>query len=72
VIQRRDRRRRDGTTYVVWRVRWHEADGAERNRTFDRRADAVAFEAKVRLAKRAGDLPSPDAGRPTLADFASE
>src|SRR5947199_13421 len=54
VIQRRERRRRDGTTYAVWRVRWHEADGAERNRTFDRRADAVTFEAKVRLAKRAG------------------
>src|SRR5437870_12164782 len=72
VIQRRERRRRDGTTYAVWRVRWHEADGAERNRTFDRRADAVAFEAKVRLAKRAGDLPSLDAGRQTLAEFAEE
>jgi integrase len=72
VIQRRERRRRDGTTYVVWRVRWHEADGAERNRTFDRHADALAFEAKVRLAKRAGDLPSLDAGRETLAAFAEE
>ena len=72
MIQRRERRRRDGTTYVVWRVRWHEADGAERNRTFDRHADAVAFEAKVRLAKRAGDLPSLDAGRETLAAFAEE
>jgi integrase len=72
VIQRRERRRRDGTAYVVWRVRWHEADGAERSRTFDRRADAVAFEAKVRLAKRAGDLPSVDAGRQTLTEFAEE
>src|SRR3712207_6908880 len=40
----------------VWRVRWHDAGGAERNRTFDRHADAIAFEAKVRLAKGAGDL----------------
>jgi len=72
VIQRRERRRRDGTAYVVWRVRWHEADGAERSRTFDRHADAVAFEAKVRLAKRAGDLPSLDAGRQTLSEFAEE
>jgi len=46
VIQRRERRRRDGTAYVVWRVRWHEADGSEPNRTFDSQADAVAFEAK--------------------------
>ena len=72
MIQRRERRKRDGTEYVVWRVRWHEPDGAERSRTFDRRADAVAYEATVRLAKRAGDLAPLDAGRETLADFAEE
>jgi len=72
VIQRRERRRRDGTTYTVWRVRWHDAAGQERNRTFDRHDDAETFEAKIRLAKRAGDLAPLDAGRETLADFAAE
>jgi integrase len=72
VIQKRERRRRDGTRYVVWRVRWHDATGAERNRTFDTKADAETFEAKVRVAKRPGDLVSIDAGRQLLADFAEE
>ena len=53
-------------------LRRQEPDGAERSRTFDRRADAVAYEATVRLAKRAGDLAPLDAGRETLADFAEE
>ena len=72
VIQRRERRRRDGGEYCVWRVRWHDAHGTERNRTFDTKIDAETFEAKVRLAKRAGDLPALDAGRQLLADFAEE
>lgn len=72
MIQKRDRTRRDGTRYVVWRVRWYDAAGAERNRTFDTKADAQAFEAKVRLAKRAGDLTAIDAGRQTLGEFAEE
>jgi integrase len=72
VIQRRQRRRRDGTPYFVWRVRWHDSTGAERNRTLDTRADAEAFEAKVRLAKRGGELASLDAGRETLAEFAQQ
>lgn len=72
MIQRRQRRKRDGTIYTVWRVRWHDAAGVERNRTFDSRADAEAFEAKVRLAKRGGGLASLDAGRETLAEFAEQ
>jgi integrase len=73
VIERRKRTRRDGKTYVVYRVRWEEAGAAgwtERNRTFHKRADAEAFEAQVITMKRTGDLATLDAGRETLADFA--
>lgn len=72
MIQRRQRSKRDGTAYAVWRVRWHDATGAERSRTFDTRADAEAYEATVRLAKRGGELAALDAGRETLAEFAEQ
>ena len=56
---------------MAWRVQWY--DGNERrSRTFERKQDAVAFEARVRLAKRRGDLEDLDAGRQTLSDFAAE
>jgi integrase len=56
---------------VGWRVRWREGD-RNRARTFDRKSDALAFEAEIRRAKRVGDLPSLDAGRETLQEFAEE
>ena len=56
MIEKRQRKRRDGRSYSVWRVRWYDATGGERSRTFDRAADAQAFEAKVRTLKRADDL----------------
>ena len=54
MIERRERRRRDGTVYAVWRARWRDETGAERSKTFDRAADARAWEAKVRMMKRGG------------------
>lgn len=72
MIQRRKRKKRNGTEYFVWRVRWHDETGAERSRTVDTRADAEALEAKIKLAKRAGDLAALDAGKETLAEFAEE
>jgi integrase len=72
MIQRRERKKRDGATYSVWRVRWHDETGAERSRTVDSRADAEALEAKIKLAKRAGDLAALDAGKETLLEFAEE
>jgi integrase len=72
VIEKRSRRRRDGSRYVVWRVRWRDEAGAERSKTFDRAADARAFEAKLRLLKRAGALAEMDAGLETLAEFVEE
>ena len=72
------RERKKGKVYVV-----HYYDGDKRkyvNRTFfdptktDRQneKDAQAFEAKVLLAKRRGDLDDLDAGTETLAEFVQE
>src|SRR3954454_13154936 len=72
MIQKRERQRRNGTTYAVWRVRWRDDTGAERSKTFDRVADARAFEGKVRTMKRSGVLADLDAGTETLADFVEE
>jgi integrase len=67
-----ERRRRDGSTYTVWRTRWYDAAGVERSKTFDRASDARAFEAKLRTLKRTGALADIDAGRETLAEFVEE
>jgi integrase len=72
MIQKRQRRRRDGTTYAVWRVRWRDETGSERSKTFDRVTDARAFEGKVRTMKRSGVLADLDAGTETLAEFVEE
>jgi integrase len=40
-----------------------------RSRTFDLKRDANAFEAKVKLAKRSGDLAELDAGKETFREF---
>lgn len=75
MIERRQRRGRDGRTYSVYRVRWHDADGAERNKTLPRgstRRDAESFERRVYMLKRIGDLDVLDRGRETLAEFAEE
>jgi integrase len=75
VIEKRQRRGRDGRTYWVYRVRWHDADGAERNKTLPRgstRRDAEDFERRVYTLKRIGELNVLDRGRETLADFAEE
>src|SRR5690349_1156176 len=53
MVERRERRRRDGTVYSVWRARWRDETGAERSKTFDRAADARAWDAKVRVMQRA-------------------
>src|SRR5437763_11631153 len=71
MIQRRERRRRDGRPYTVWRVRWYEG-AHERSRTFDRAADAQAFEAKVRTLKRTDGLAELDAGTETLTQFVEQ
>ncbi|MSX03272.1 MAG: tyrosine-type recombinase/integrase [Actinobacteria bacterium] len=61
--------RRDGHRYLVW---WKDERGRTRNKTFRRKADADAFDSKIKLAKSAGDLAEITAGRETLAEFVSE
>ena len=70
-IERRARRRRDGTSYHVWRVRWVDDAGHKRSATFDTERDARDFKAKLRILRRSGELASLDSGRETLAEFAS-
>src|SRR3954470_10492065 len=72
MVEKRERGRRDGTTYFVWRTRWRDERGVERSKTFDRATDARAFEAKVRTLRRSGALADLDAGTETLADFVEE
>ena len=72
MIQKRSRKRRDGTAYSVWKVRWRDERGVEHSKTFDRVGDARAFEGKLRTLKRTGALADLDAGTETLAEFVEE
>jgi integrase len=65
-VQRRQRKKG-----VVWRVQWRDGQH-HRSLSFERKRDAEAFEAKIRLSKRQGDLADLDAGRQRLVDFAQE
>jgi integrase len=44
----------------------------QRSRTFSKKKDAEAWESKIKLAKRQGELATLDAGRQPLEEFASE
>ena len=54
-----------------WVTRWREG-GRQRSRAFDRKRDAVAWDAEVRRRRRLGELDLLEAGRETLDEFASE
>ena len=62
-------RKRKGTGCKVW---YRDQSRRGRAKVFDRKKDAEAFEAKITLMKRQGDLDELDAGKQTLADFAEE
>ena len=64
------RRQRKGGP--VYRVQWRDEQGRQRSKTFTKKRDAEAFEAKVKLAKRQGELAGLDAGRQTLKAFSEE
>ncbi len=55
----------------AWQVRYREGR-QNRSATFDRKGDAVAFEAEVRRRKRLGTLAQLDAGDELLSDFGQE
>jgi integrase len=71
-VEARARRRRDGTEYVVFRVRFTDASGSRRSETFDQIDDALDFQAKLRLLRRRDALNELDAGRETLEAFVAE
>lgn len=72
-VEIRERKRRDGTVYYVYRVRWKDpVTGKRLVETLDTREEALDFQAHLRLAKRRGVLQELDQGRELLSDFAAE
>jgi integrase len=57
---------------VVYKTSWRDERGKQRSRTFSLKRDADAWEAKIKLAKRQGELAELDAGRQTLAEFTED
>lgn len=71
-VEIRQRKRRDGTTYFVYRVRWKDpATGKRLVETLSTPRDALDFHAHLRLARRRGVLGELDQGRELLTDFAA-
>lgn len=61
------RQLQDGTTR--WRVRWRQANGQRRSRTFDRKGDAQSFTAELRRRQQLGTVDQLDTGLTTLSDY---
>ena len=61
--------RQDDPRYIVW---WKDERRRSRNKTFRRKADADAYNAKIKVAKRTGEFASFDAGKEPLRDFCEE
>jgi integrase len=63
--------RSDGS--VAWRVRWRDGGRGSRarTRTFDRKADAVAFDDELRRRRRLGDLVGFAGSQETLNEYVS-
>jgi integrase len=56
----------------AYRVRFLDAEGQRRSRTFDTAQDALDFRGRLRLLRRAGDLAGLDVGRELLGQFSSD
>jgi integrase len=65
-VEIRERRTHGGESRYAYRVRFRNARGERKGRTFDCAQDALDFRARLRLLKRAGDLPVLDAGKEPL------
>ena len=64
--------RRSRKSGVVYRVQYRDSQGRQRSRTFTLKRDADTFEAKVKLAKRQGELAALDRGKQVFAEFAAD
>jgi hypothetical protein len=62
-------RARGGEHRYAYRVRYLNAQGQRKARTFDTPQDAMDFRGRLRLLKRAGDLAALDLGRDSLEQF---
>ena len=72
-VEIRQRKRRDGTVYWQYRVRWTDPGTRKRRvEIFDKPDDAQDFQASLRLLKRRGQLEDLDRGRQLLVDFFHE
>jgi hypothetical protein len=60
-----------GKTKTAWRVKWEDASGWQ-SKTFDRKADADAFNAEITRRRRLGTLALLDAGAETLGDYVAD
>jgi DNA-binding transcriptional MerR regulator len=56
----------------AYRVRFLDAEGERKGRTFDSAQDALDFRGRLRLLKRAGDLAALDVGRESLEQFSRD
>jgi integrase len=63
------KRTRGAEHRYAYRVRFQNAGGERRSRTFDTAEDALDFRSRLRLLKRAGDLAALEAGRESLEQF---
>ncbi len=55
-----------------WRVRYLDPDGRERNKSFDKKADAERFRTQVEADVLRGTYMDPDAGKMTLRRYAGD
>lgn len=62
-------KRKTGTGQIRWTVRWRDPLGAPKQRTFARKEDARAFEAKVIHDRRQGTYRDPKLDRLTVAEW---
>jgi integrase len=65
-------RARGGEHRYAYRVRYLNAHGQRKARTFDTPQDAMDFRGRLRLLKRAGDLAALDLGRDSLEQFSRD
>jgi integrase len=64
--------REDG--FVVWKVRWRDGgrESRARSRTFDRKADAQAFDDELRRRRRLGEMATVVGSQDTLDHYVAE
>src|SRR3954462_2157732 len=71
-VEIREGRRRDGTVYYRYSVRWQDPRSGRRLREeFDTAADALDFRAQLRLLRRRGRAEALARGRELVSAFAA-